>query len=92
MAEQAQPKFHHKVTVSATLTLNEAELGALDALAGYGHESFLKVFYEKMGEAYMKPHEAGLISLFKTIKSTVPSALRDVRAARSSLLKEKKDG
>ena len=78
-------KFNHQLTVTATLILTEAELGALDALAGYGHEGFLKIFYEKMGEAYMKPYEAGLISLFKTIRSTVPSALADVRTARRNV-------
>jgi hypothetical protein len=40
MAEEIQ--FSHVVTTKATLKLDEAELGALDALVGYGIEGFLK--------------------------------------------------
>lgn len=56
--------------LSATLTvaLTEAEAGALDALAKYGIDAFLKAFYEKMGESCLKPYEAGLRSLFKSIQ------------------------
>lgn len=82
-------RLNHQITVTATLTLTEEELGALDALAGYGHKGFLEVFYEKMGEAYMKPYEKGLISLFETIRSNVPRALRDVKEARESLRRPK---
>lgn len=51
-----------------TLRLNEDEAAALDALVGYGVESFLKVFYEHMGRAYLQPHEKGLRSLFDSVR------------------------
>lgn len=57
-----------KVETVCVLELNDAEVEALDALAGYGVDSFLKVFYEKLGRAYMEPHEAGLRSLFKAVQ------------------------
>jgi hypothetical protein len=50
-----------------TLVLDEEEAAALEALAGYGTKPFLKVFYEKMGRAYLEPHERGLVSLFEAI-------------------------
>jgi hypothetical protein len=82
-------RFQHTITTTALLELTEAEMGALDALAGYGTDPFLKTFYKHMGEAYLKPYETGLRSLFDRIKSTVPSALRDVKTARDSLHKSR---
>lgn len=64
-----------EVTLCATVELNEAELGALDALAGYGVEQFLEVFY-------LQPHEAGLRSLLAKVRAEVPGALRKVHDAR----------
>lgn len=60
-----------KPTISARITieLSEDEAYALDAIVGYGADSFLKVFYEHMGEHYLKPHEAGLRSLFESVRT-----------------------
>lgn len=57
-----------KIEFEAHITLNEVEARALHALTVYGEKSFLNVFYEKLGTPYLKPHEEGLISLFKAIK------------------------
>ena len=59
-----------------TIRLTEEEALALDALAGYDEEAFLATFYEKMGKAYLQPHEEGLRSLFKSIRDT--SGIRSV--------------
>lgn len=75
------------VTVESYLTLDEGELAALDALVGYGDDAFLKVFYEKMGEAYLKPHEKSLRSLFAKIRETAGPALAHVRTMRNDLRK-----
>lgn len=64
------------VEVKASMVLSEVELRALDALAGYGIEPFLKVFYAQMGKHYLQPHEAGLRALFKTIATVTPGPLR----------------
>ncbi len=81
-----RPEIRTIVTVEVTLQLTEGELGALDALAGYGTDGFLKTFYEKMGEAYLKPHEKHLRSLFEKVREVAPSALRQAKDMRQALL------
>ena len=78
-----------KVEASATMLFGEEELAALDALVGYGVDPFLKVFYEKMGKAYLEPHEAGLRTLFASIRETVPGILNRARDARMVFTGEK---
>lgn len=79
-------KINTTVEIKATISLNEGDLRALDAMAGYGIEPFLKVFYEKLGKHYMQPYEANLRTLFKTIKADVPQALSKIDGARKTLL------
>ncbi len=75
----------HALTVSATINLDEGQLRALDALAGYDTDEFLKAFYENLGKSYLKPHEGGLRRLFTTIRQDIPPALYDVDEARKLL-------
>lgn len=77
--------------VRATLTVNEAELRALDALVGYGTDPFLKVFYEKLGRAYLEKHEAGLRSLFESVRSLAPSIMGRIDSAREAFNKTKRN-
>lgn len=56
-----------KVGVDVGLRLTEPEVRALNALTVYGADAFLENFYKVMGVTYLKPHEAGLRSLFTTI-------------------------
>lgn len=72
--------FAPRVTVEAIISLDQDELGALDALAGYGVDAFLTLFYKHMGEAYLKPHEAGLRSFLQAASH----ASQGVRAAREA--------
>jgi hypothetical protein len=74
-----------RVEVRATLELNEEELGALDALAGYGTEAFLEVFYKHMGKAYLDRYEHGLRSLFESVRKHVPGMIGQAEKARRSL-------
>ena len=72
------------IGVAVVLVLTEAEAGALDALAGYDTDAFIKTFYEKMGRAYLEPYEVGLRSLLDSVRDTsgirlVLSRLRDAR-------------
>lgn len=74
-------------SLSATirLVLTEEEAGALDAITGYGVEPFLEVFYKNMGRAYLEPYEAGLRSLFESVRTgegSVKSVLRRAEDAR----------
>lgn len=78
------------IDLQISFTINEKEARALDALVGYGDEAFLKVFYEKMGQHYMKPHEAGLLSFFAAVRASVPGPLRRVDEAREVYAGRKK--
>ena len=75
----AVPKLDYDVE----FTVNESEARALDALVGYGDEAFLAHFY-KLGEHYMKPHEEGLRSFFKTIRNELAGPLSRLNTARQS--------
>lgn len=78
-----------KVEMTLTFTVNESEARALDALTGYSDEAFLRVFYEHLGTHYMKPHETGLLSLFASIRESIPAYLRRADNARKAF---KEDG
>lgn len=75
-----------KIDVQVCLVLNEDEISALDALVGYGTDQFLEAFYEKMGRAYLQPHEAGLRSLFEAIRKTLPPIISSTNTARKAFL------
>ncbi len=70
------------VQLSVLLKLSEPEARALDALVGYGFDSFIKVFYEHLGKHYMEPHEAGLRSLFESVRKEIPPVLGRADKAR----------
>lgn len=61
-------RAHVKAELTVLLELNESEVRALDGIFGYSVDSFLKVFYEKMGRAYVEPHEKGVRSLHETVR------------------------
>ena len=69
-------------------TINEDEARALDALAGYGDDSFIKAFYEKLGKCYMDRHEEGLRSFLKTIRDGLTPILSRTDEARKLFLKK----
>lgn len=77
------------VTVEATFTVNEAELRALDALAGYGDDAFIKMFYEKLGTHYMKPYEVGLREFLTTIRAVAGPIIRRTDNARKAFEENK---
>ncbi len=71
-----------KVDLTVTFTITESEARALDALVGYDFDSFVNVFYEKMGKHYMKPHEDGLREFFKSVRDFMPPILHRTNDAR----------
>lgn len=75
------------VMVEATFTVNEVELRALDALAGYGDDAFIKMFYKELGQHYMKPYEAGLREFLQTVRNFAPSIIRRTDDARKAFEK-----
>lgn len=75
------------VTVEATFTVNEQELRALNALAGYGDDAFIKMFYKELGKSYMEPYEAGLREFLQTVRAFAPSIIRRTNDARQAFTK-----
>ena len=78
-----------RVTLTAHLELNESETRALDALVGYGNDSFIEAFYTVLGRHYMRPHEAGLRTLFDKVRQECGRAISDVDTARALLAEAK---
>lgn len=71
-----------KLGVTVSFEIDEEESRALDAMAGYGDEVFLKAFYGTLGDAYMKRHEAGLRRFLASIRDVVSPALVRIEKAR----------
>lgn len=72
---------HPTIDVMLRFVVNESEARALDAMAGYGDDAFIRVFYEKLGKAYMEKHEVGLRLFLKSIRDIMPGLLSKVDAA-----------
>lgn len=79
-----------RLDLSIQFELNYHEAAALDAIAGYGFEQFIRVFYEKMGKHYLQPHENGLRSLFKSVREQLPGIVSQFEDARGVLAGTKK--
>ncbi|WMD23339.1 hypothetical protein RAS12_13500 [Achromobacter seleniivolatilans] len=73
-----------RVETRATIELSEVEMRALKALVDYGPDAFLRNFYKVMGECYLRPHEAGIRTLFATVEREIPIVLRRADAARKA--------
>lgn len=73
-----------QLDIEIHFTVNEAEARALDALAGYGDDPFIKMFKEKLGSHYIEPYEAGMRSFLKSIRGEVAEPLRKLDEARRS--------
>lgn len=59
-----------KIDTEVVFRLNYEQAKALDAMAGYGADAFLKVFKEKLGKHYIEPYENGIRSLFEEIRGS----------------------
>ena len=68
--------------VTTQFTVTEEELRALEALAGYGDDAFIKMFYKDLGTHYMKPYEAGLRQFLVSVRSLASPILRKADKAR----------
>jgi hypothetical protein len=73
-----------RIEMELTLIVTEEEARALDAMAGYGDDAFVKVFYAHLGKAYMERHEAGLRSFLKSCRELIPGPLSRATAARKT--------
>lgn len=82
MMAKLEPKT--KLDLNVSFTVNESELRALDALAGYGDDCFIKMFYDNLGQSYMKPHEEGMREFLKSIRTITPTILSQADKARKA--------
>lgn len=85
----ARFKEHVQIEVCIEVVLSESEARALDALSGYGVDAFVAAFYDKLGEAYMRKHEAGLRDFLRTVRSQIPKILSKVDRAHAAFEEEK---
>jgi hypothetical protein len=70
-----------QISARLTLTIDEEELLALDAIAGYGTDAFIKAFYTTMGQHYLQPHERGLRTFLESVRSCAGLA-KDAKECR----------
>ena len=75
------------LTVVTTFTVSEEELRALEALAGYGDDAFIKMFYTQLGKHYMLPHEKGLREFLNSVRKLATPTLKRIDAARKEFTK-----
>lgn len=65
-----QSKIELDIKIAIELTLSEAR--ALNEMVKYGSKPFLEGYYKQLGKSYLKPYEDGVVSLFDTVKQTLP--------------------
>lgn len=78
---------HIRLKLEATFTveLNESELGALDAIFGYGVEPFLITFKKNLGAAYVEKYEDGVRSLHSRLRAITSPALSEIKETRDKI-------
>lgn len=81
----AKATAHPRLDVTVRFEINYLEACALDALAGYGEDAFVKAFYENLGKAYMEKYEGGLREFLRTIRSVINPALGRINEAERLL-------
>lgn len=79
----ATAKANVEFTIKFTLTLGEAK--ALESIAGYGVDSFLQVFYPKLGKSYLKANEADFRALLERIQASLPKEISKIEAATHAI-------
>lgn len=80
-----------QLDLSISFSINESEARALEALSGYSIDKFLAVFYEELGEAYMKKHEDGLRQFLEEVRKVVKPALSMIDESRLYLRSNKNE-
>ena len=81
-----------QLQATITLALSESEASALDAITAYGADSFLEFFYKNLGESCLKPHEAGLRSLFASMHEVRRILLKATEARQAFAAGDRGEG
>ena len=76
MAKTALVKSKIEFDVKITLELTLTEARALSQMVRYGSKAFLEGYYKQLGKSYLQPYEKGIVSLFETVKDSLPGELK----------------
>jgi len=76
-ATQIKPKVTLDIEVTLKMTYEEA--CALNEMVKYGSKAFLEGYYKQLGKSYLQPYEKGVISLFETVRTTLPYQIHDLQ-------------
>jgi hypothetical protein len=57
----------------------------LHGIVGYGADAFLKVFYSKLGKAYLEDHETAMRSLFKKLFEELPIEISKIERGEKQI-------
>lgn len=78
-----------EVKLKLVFEIDENEALGLDALVGYNYDSFLKLFKEGMGKAYIERTgaEEGLRRFFETCRKEIPQFLSRLDNAKKEFYK-----
>lgn len=68
-------KITVKRVIEASVVLNESEMRALSAIAGYNTGDVANAIYSSLGKGYVLPHEGGLRSLLARVRDEITPAL-----------------
>ena len=77
--------------LNLAIELSEEEVRALYEITRYDVESFLKVFYEKMGKAYLEKYQTGVRTFFNSFTREAGPWLTKADEAREVFNKESKN-
>lgn len=70
---EVKTKIELDVKISFELPLREAM--ALLEITKYDSKAFLEGYYKQLGKSYLQPYEKAVISLFETLKESLPTEL-----------------
>jgi hypothetical protein len=78
-----------EVKLKLVFEIDESEALGLDALVGYNYDSFLNLFKEGMGKAYIERADAqeGLRRFFESCRKEIPQFLSRLDSARKEFNK-----
>ena len=91
MSEKIQSTAKANVAFAINFELTIKEAKALEAIAGYGVDAFLEVFYPKMGKHYLKANEDDFRALLVKIQSSLPNEIAKIDAAEKAISEALKD-
>jgi len=92
---KAKTSSEIKVEVKVTIDLTIEEAKALNMITTYSAESFIEGYKKHLGAYYMRGHEVGIISLFETIRDSLPKEIdkaNNVLSKVSEAIRKNKEG